>query len=1427
MSYPLLLGHAQETYNISVTNQYNASVDYTLSVLADASSTRYIHSNVREIHQSELYFDAGDIVSSVKSTHFFTGEEVLTSAVTKVYMPVQKLNLTCPSVATQNKPFFCKMTVQEGTNMAADVSVIGSGNRVTFQMPDTSIYTVGHMGGTAGSQTTHHSKIYILQNQIFKHEGLLKTVQYDAIATGTIIFQVYRPVCSSGSTFCMKSYNCIGSTAACQDQTDRWAITCASDQYFSFPGRTCRDRATNARIDWYFASDWNAMPVQTLELVGEYTHVISSTGLGFAVLDSSAIEVQPGDVFAFYMENTITIKHADSTVAEETYSDVGNNWGNRVPGEYQIPGSFSGSNTKHMVKAFVVRTVTTSFEYTFYNAGNVTLEAIVSNQDMLPGDQNYRAINDSVGIEVQAVIANLTFNFVSHVATNASVSFDIPAHPGSKVTYSWQFGDGHTEEVYQTRTMSHTYVSDGVYGITLFAWNDVSNMTTYGWISIQDTILDLVFEAGQVVTVQSYPTLVTWTIAYGTNVTYDIAFSDGNTYQLLHDAPPDIGVDGLHLGLSGALNHTFGDIGNYSVHLTASNAISSQSAMLYLPIQIPILDLYIEPPNPIPYDTEVTIVVTTTNGTNAVYESTFDGYPTRNLSMTLRTKTMTGVRQVPCTFTTAAPYAVTVYQNGSYPDVNETAAGGYYGGIMNETAAGGYGYTNVNESDDGYFYHNGTDGSYGYHNGTDGNYGYHNDSSAEGAAGGDYPGTTSIPMCDELYEYEVPDGHAIDGFVHIIPDDYYRTIGNYTLVVSGSNLVNFANASAVLWVDYLIENYTVEVEEFYITPGREINFTHAVYRASRFNLTADYADGFQHNLYRGVMLEPENIVLRHAWATADNYTVNLTMVNPVDNQTIQYEIIVQNAVEGLTLVTNSPVALYPNSVSVGLFEIHYDGVPLLGTDMFASYTFGDRSNITRYVIVNETTPHPTTHNYSVYGTYPITLNVSNYVSFMEFSTNLVVDQAILNMTIEPDPQFVQINTLCMVTVTVAWGTRLNLTWDFGDGTPTYTTDYKTNETNTEFHNYTTAGNFYITITAMNSVGTLIKTITDPIIIQFPVTGFMLTGRKQSLIEPPEWLVVVPFKFYHERAIPLPSNASYYIDYGDGTQSVTRPLPDHGDPALDDGDYEHMFSFDHGYSTGNVYTVTVVVFNLADNVTFTYDVDVFESITNLSKAVFAIEEDNNGTIILKAKGVGPGSIYYPLEKLVYLDVSMNRGSHVTYHWEFGDGFVQTVYNEPYIKYLYNEPGTYTIKLNASNPLNNVVIEKTIIVQRSCIDTEIWVEEPAPRNTTFNFQIYPGTIGSDACYFINFKDPMSDENYLAFLGNQAECEQTYPNSWALQPRRFVPYAASDLEAMRAPGQRLSLTFPHVFQTPGVWNVTMIAHNKVSRSESYWVSGVTRGG
>lgn len=183
------------------------------------------------------------------------------------------------------------------------------------------------------------------------------------------------------------------------------------------------------------------------------------------------------------------------------------------------------------------------------------------------------------------------------------------------------------------------------------------------------------------------------------------------------------------------------------------------------------------------------------------------------------------------------------------------------------------------------------------------------------------------------------------------------------------------------------------------------------------------------------MLTP-NATVYHTYTTAGNFTVSVNASNPLSAvQVAQVQTMLQNNYSTLCIIY--PIANV--TMLVPAYATTFTHVPVILNIVNASspsclFTVNDGS--ASWVIMgNETdAPTETRHFFVTSGTYTITANVSNAVSWMIVQGTVVVQTAPADLSILPMTLPVTlVDTPVDISVTLSQGTAVNVTIDFGDG----------------------------------------------------------------------------------------------------------------------------------------------------------------------------------------------------------------------------------------------------------------------------------------------------------------------------------------------------------------------------------------------------------
>ena len=626
------------------------------------------------------------------------------------------------------------------------------------------------------------------------------------------------------------------------------------------------------------------------------------------------------------------------------------------------------------------------------------------------------------------------------------------------------------------------------------------------------------------------------------------------------------------------------------------------------------------------------------------------------------------------------------------------------------------------------------------------------------------------------------------GIAVILFSDYYG-YGYYDVFANVSNLVSpTQNFSTGVWVDYMITNLTVTIDRLFLPVLEFTTLYVEMSWCSRFNTTVIYGDGTTNfSLYKDVLFAPENVTTSHSYTLPGTYPLFLEINNPVDYFNDTYNILVQYPVSNLDSSSTTPhVLVYGSSVYVP-FNLTFLGGVEPATDAIITVDFKDGTVSVDPFNVTDQDPviFAMWHPYSEAGTFNVSINVSNLVSWTTLYEVVDVDEAIADLELTFDPMYVITNEYSTIKASMLGGTRASCTWEFRDGLPDHTEDCSRPNPASVNHTFTSPGVYNVRLSAINTVNQqTIFSATGPIIVQHPVVAFSTVClEKVSYIGPPfalDYSVTITFELRFDNRYLLPTNASYQVDFGDGVITAVQPLPTIALTVNHVPNQDLMLNLSHTFTRGDNYSIDITIWNLVSQETYSDTFDIYEGISNLQVLVYDFDEVTN----IKKAGGGPNFDYFAQEHYVWFQAVFDRGSHMTFDWIYDDSTSESIYYQDYSLHTYSSTGSYYVQLHASNIIGTANVNVSIHVHSSCMGIAISANTPRAKNTTFDFPVYPGNIATDGCYMIDYSDAAADPSRYQFFGDLAYCS-TIPE-WATllaeNIDHFIHLSSTDWENRR---------------------------------------------
>ena len=536
----------------------------------------------------------------------------------------------------------------------------------------------------------------------------------------------------------------------------------------------------------------------------------------------------------------------------------------------------------------------------------------------------------------------------------------------------------------------------------------------------------------------------------------------------------------------------------------------------------------------------------------------------------------------------------------------------------------------------------------------------------------------------------------IAGYVVIEPE-YYKVIGSHYLEIRVENSVTVPfYVIHEIPVEYIIEDYAFVADEHYVIPGTTVYFNITMTQGSRYKIIADY--DYENNgtwvteeMFIPVTTTGKIEVVPHAFTVVDNCTVNLTVSNNISSAWATTLITVQDPVLNMTLTTDSPIPfIRGTNQSILTLTISFAGGVPPPTNAHYKYNFGntmpgDNKTLTqdRYFVIDENNPVVDYHAYYVVGTYYISLNISNFVSWMYFEQQVDLDEPVMDLTAWAEPNIINVTEVTTIHVNQTWGSRVNITWDWLDlnDTMDVTQWYEFwYEERFQKHSYVEYGVFPISITATNTLQSWHTTLLVPLIVQFPIVEvYVECPIGQRINEDTLWMADYHCMIYIAKDVRPPTNVTIFVTWGDywevengthaqytsGPTRLTNNMSAPGYHRLrENGKLAYLYAeivHPRNYTEGGTYYQNITMNNLVSDTFISSYQRVIEKIVRIRFDTTMIKyytEDYNFTQggeqpEHERTGFGPDQEHFPIGWVVFY-VNLTKGSHIHFDWDFGDG-----------------------------------------------------------------------------------------------------------------------------------------------------------------------------
>ncbi|XP_041364430.1 uncharacterized protein LOC121379844 [Gigantopelta aegis] len=463
--------------------------------------------------------------------------------------------VTCPSGLATFEEGECHVTLDRGNDLELTDFIDGTQNK-QFTIADPPVSGTGIGVQAKGTQTVTGSGngVYTIPSAEFKYKGKVTGWELWATVAGTIKIAILQPDCGTGD-YCYTTNQC----ATCG------GVSCPSD-VFCPRAKTCQSSCGG--INRYPAL--NALNNYKVRQV--VTVTITATGYNY-IPETVEVLVEPGDILAYERTASSGVLTMQSM---QTTNDFLFSGTLTLASTFAFAAGNAETSKIHHLRAIYTGQSATMLTYTFTNPGNFTIMVNVTNTKLSHYETAETTVMVVEGINITEIVSE------PYAATNEAVVFNIQPQTGTNIQYDWDFGDGVVLNNTDNSTGVHVYTAAGNYTVTVCSWNVVSRKCNTTTVTVQDRLAGL--------QVTSSPSLVavnnpfSFALTSGTDYTCVWDFGDGGATETTTPAQTPVGSGTVYI-------HVYSTGGNFTVNVTCSNDVNTESADMIHSVQEMITNL--------------------------------------------------------------------------------------------------------------------------------------------------------------------------------------------------------------------------------------------------------------------------------------------------------------------------------------------------------------------------------------------------------------------------------------------------------------------------------------------------------------------------------------------------------------------------------------------------------------------------------------------------------------------------------------------------------------------------------------------------------------------------------------------------------------------------------------------------------------------
>ena len=424
----------------------------------------------------------------------------------------------------------------------------------------------------------------------------------------------------------------------------------------------------------------------------------------------------------------------------------------------------------------------------------------------------------------------------------------------------------------------------------------------------------------------------------------------------------------------------------------------------------------------------------------------------------------------------------------------------------------------------------------------------------------------------------------------LITSNDYVSIGLHVLRVEASNEMSSSlSAFSSIFIGTPVDGLVVKVSKSRVFINESINVTISISDGTKTFITLSIGDYKQLYICE---ISPCDYIITVVFPDPGLYQVEVEASNDFTaKQTENIAVMIYQPVPQLQLtLQNVTSILEPVTLRI---ESNADVWP---NDAVASVVAGE--HITE-VAFEETETGVFSYKFNPlgYGIFPLKVNISNALQFVELSGKFQIGSVVYGLSVEVFPDVLLVDKDVDIVIGITDGNPINITIDFGDGeSVAFYNDIGSSSSSSDVfqidapsrimtltHRYTDVGKRIINITAHNVFGSAFANTT--LILHRELEGLYLTANV-TVIAPREKFAVA---LELEKSAPLPWNTSCKFDFGD------RIMVQDVDLKVTHANAQFM-SHTYAEPCGNI-TIHVVCSNQVSSVAVSLNLTVMAPVTN--------------------------------------------------------------------------------------------------------------------------------------------------------------------------------------------------------------------------------------